>query len=320
MKCALYTVASVAFVGALFALTTLSPSVEGQTGGVEAFSIDMDSTGNTATTISTRQECREVLPGATLDIDVTATNIRPSTPMLGYSYLFEFRGPTITVTGQQMMLLRANPGSQPFNASEAPPQFDGTFDASALDIGASEEAHETGSGVLDRLTIEVNTDAAPAIYVLALRDAGMIDIENIHHPAETLHNARLAVGVSCNATTPLPPSTFTPDPSQPPGGSGPTPPGETGTEPPSSPTFVAPTETRTPGQNGDGTASPTMSPSPTGVSPRPTPTQTAGDESDGDSAAVFIVLGIVGGAAILVAAGWFAYQRYQSSRGGSRVD
>lgn len=173
-----------------------------QPGGVSAFSIDMDTDGNGAMLLGERQSCKEALPGETLTVDVTAVDIPADAPVAAYTFELGFDGPAITITDQQQLMIAAAPGSEAINSSEPLPQFDGSFLLVAADSAEAPEAHEAGSGVLERLTLEVGTDAAPALYDLAIAAASYTDPAGVSYTPGTSNDARLAVGLSCTELSP----------------------------------------------------------------------------------------------------------------------
>ena len=292
---ALTTVANLAVHGA--AAVTQAP-------GFDAIAVDMDPTGNTATSLGPRQECREALPGATLEIDVTVENISPSTPLLAYEYAFEFPGPTVTITDRELVMITSKAASQIFDASDPVPQFGGAMRISVLDIGDA-DAYESGSGVLDRLTIEVSTDASPGVYAFRIPEAVLLDHESDPHSPRVTRNGRLAIGVSCAGSTPLPEITASPTPSAtgataPPGGT-------------IAPTGDGPTPTIDGSPSGGtatpnaGSASPDQTPDP---SQEPSPSGLPDGDDDGSSSTEWIAVAVVALIVVAVAGAWLAYRWY----------
>lgn len=275
-----------------------SESAAFQSGGMQAISIDMGVTGNTATSLGDRQECAEALPGDTLTVDITATDIPSDFPMIGYFYELRFDGPPLAITGQEPLMLAANPGSSIFSVSDPTPVFDAPFTANVVDINT---LHVAGSGVLDRLTVEIATDAAPAIYQLRIQLSAHIDPANTSQVPATVNDARIAVGLSCASSTPIP--SRTPDL---PETETPTPPGASVT-----PTPSAMPETRAPTATATATpATPPNTTTPTPGGPAMTPASAgSGISSDGDSTTVIAVIGaVMAGMAAAGAAGWLAYR------------
>jgi hypothetical protein len=56
----------------------------------DSFAIDMDPTGNDATTLGSRDECKEAVAGDTVSIDVTATNVPAATAMIGFTFGIDY--------------------------------------------------------------------------------------------------------------------------------------------------------------------------------------------------------------------------------------
>lgn len=287
-------------------------AVSGQaTGGMQEIAIDMNTAGNTATSLGTRQECLDALPGETITVDVTARGIPAATAMITHAYTLSYDGPLITITGQEPLLIRSSPGSSLFNASDSLPDFDGAFAAAVVDLRADEESSESGDGVLDRLTIEISADAGPGTYLLALSAAGHIDDQNIVHAAQSILDGRIALGVSCSSSTPVPPKTQAPQGTPDPGA----------TDPPATPTAPATgstgdspapgTEAPSPSTGPGDSITPTGSPSTLSPSPTPGGSSEEGDEDGGLNAGTIAIVAIVA-LAIAAAAGWLAYRRLRS--------
>lgn len=314
-----------ALIALAIALFTAGDRTAGvQSAGFNALSIDMEIAGNDADSLGSRQECREALPGATIIIDVTVEGISAATPLLSYQYMFLFPGPTIAITDHEPIKIDSNPGSQLFNVSDPLPDLDGVWTAVALDTGEGPDVYETGSGVLDRLTLEVGTDAAPGTYLLSLSDAVLIDPNTMPYSPSVTRNARLAIGESCAGSTPVPPVTATATAAP----TGDVPGGPTGE--PTAPTSVTPSppggpngaDTATPTATGGagGSSSPTAVPSGT-VSPNPSgPSGGSNDGDDGGLSTAVIVLILLAGLAAVSIAGTLAYRRYRSERGGTPGD
>ena len=153
--CALLILASLV---AAAALAVGSSSTGASNGGMDAMSIDLNTSGNTATTLGPLDSCREVQPGQTVTLDVTATNIPASNPMTGFAYhiLYDDSGLTIETQDHQF-LLAATPGSGLLNVSEPTPDEDGSNDWRSGLADLSSTAAESGSGTLSRLTLSVAT-------------------------------------------------------------------------------------------------------------------------------------------------------------------
>lgn len=181
-------------------------------GGMDAMSIDMDVTGNTATSLGPREDCIEVSAGAPVTFDVTATNIPATDPIFAFSFTLNYPSSSFSViAADHDFLLASSASSSIFDASDPKPDSDGTFLVAVLDTGI--DAHESGSGVLSRITIDTAA-AAPGVYSLFLENAAHLDINTGEaRSPDVVNNAFLAVDDSCEN---LPTPTLTPSPSPPP--------------------------------------------------------------------------------------------------------
>ncbi|HSP56537.1 MAG TPA: cohesin domain-containing protein [Dehalococcoidia bacterium] len=176
----------------------------------DAFTVDLDTSGNTATSLGSVEECREVNPGDTVIIDVTATNIPASTAMIAFAYTLHYDPAAISVTAVDLnFLLASAPGSSVLDAGDPLPDTNGTYIGTGADTGDTNTTAESGSGVLERVTLQVAQGAAPGAYALGLTESAHVDKQNNSHGPDHLVGARLAVGgVTCaSLPTPTPPGT-----------------------------------------------------------------------------------------------------------------
>lgn len=181
-------------------LGVLALSVDGagatQAGGMAAMSLDLDVSGNTATSLGPRDDCLEVSVGQIVTLDVTAEGIPASNPMIAFAFALNFPAGTVTVTGADAdWLLGAGPGSAVFNANEPLPSSSGLWRSAVADTG--DITGETGSGVLERLTIEISGSAASGHYLIWPNEAVHVDPAGNSWAADAVGHAFLAVGASC---------------------------------------------------------------------------------------------------------------------------
>lgn len=169
-------------------------------GGMDAMSIDLDTTGNTATSLGPLDSCLSVSPPASFDLDVTALNI-PATAFggmsaFGFTLNYDAGAGAQTVTGNNPnFLLAVNPGSSIMQIVDPTPDSDGAFNSAANDASAS--PGETGSGVLARITLTVGAGAAPGVYPLTLTGAAHLDEGGFPYLPDNTNNAVLVIGGSC---------------------------------------------------------------------------------------------------------------------------
>jgi hypothetical protein len=180
---------------------------------MEAMSIDMDITGNTATSLGTWDECTVTSPGSTITIDVTAAGIPEAYPMGAFGYTLNYPAGRFAVqSADANFLLGSAPGSSVIDVSALTPDTDGVWAAGAADVSVA--THESGSGVLQRLTLSISPAAPANVYGLILTYAGHIDENAGQHAPNTINNAFVAVNTTCeNLPTPTPtPSPMPPAP------------------------------------------------------------------------------------------------------------
>jgi len=188
-------------VASAFALTLLfSPGGEQAANAVgssmDAMSLDMNIAGNTASAIGANDTCIPAAPGDMVFIDVTADNIPASNPMLAFDGAVAFSGATLTILDADTVnyKIKVLPGSFPASTSEAVPDDSGTWAFGAFDAGLG--THESGDGVLARVTVEVNGALTNGLYNIALTQGRHVDPNNDPHTATVLNGGRIAVGTS----------------------------------------------------------------------------------------------------------------------------
>ena len=190
-------VAGLAILGGLI-------NVQAAGSNADYYAVDLDTTGNTSTSLGTRDECREVTANSDVIIDITIANVPAGADaMIGYSYELSYNASVMSVTAKDTSgLLSTAAGYAPFDAGDTVPDTISPYVADVLDTGA---AGVSGSGFLQRLTFHIAAGAAPGGYSLAFNPAGNNSypdtVNNTHFPDERF-GARLAVGVTCASLTP----------------------------------------------------------------------------------------------------------------------
>lgn len=120
--------------------------------GSPSLAIDVDPTGNTATSLGTRQVCVEVDSGDTFDIDITAENVEDLSAWEAY---LGFDNSIVHVVDRDVqMFLTSSPAANAFDLSASVPHDSDTpYRVGAANIADPPEG-VSGSGVLARLTLE----------------------------------------------------------------------------------------------------------------------------------------------------------------------
>ncbi|UCH87877.1 MAG: hypothetical protein JSU97_02765 [Dehalococcoidia bacterium] len=123
--------------------------------------VDVEPSGNTATSLGTIDDCLSVSSGTTFDVDIF---VEGATHLRVWNVAFRYDPSVVTVVDRDIqMLLAANPGSNVVDSSYGDPSAGGSYELTASDVSEEESAHETGSGVLVRLTFTaVGSGLSPA--------------------------------------------------------------------------------------------------------------------------------------------------------------
>ena len=178
-------------------------------GGMTAMSIDLDVAGNSATILGPLDDCVVANAGDTLTLDVTAEGIPASNPMLAFSFGLNYPVGVVTVeSADSGYLLGAAEGSAVIGGVNEPtPDSDGSWLAAGADVAT--DTWETGSGVLERITLTIDPASPPGLYPLSLSNAAHIDPNNGAHPPDVVRFAHIGVAAECEGLPTQPP---TPEP------------------------------------------------------------------------------------------------------------
>jgi len=195
-------------------------------GGMDAMSVDMDPSGNTATSIGTREFCARIDRNGEMDgdedtvdglmIDVTAgpEGIPANNPMIAFAFTLSYDAGLADIVNDDVdFLLASFPGSDVLDVSDELPDNDGVFNSAALDLNTEPRAVESGPGVLTRITI-VPLAAGPAgVHDLVLQGAGHVNAQGVGSAPEVLNHAILAIDTDCPEVQPTPGPIITMTPS-----------------------------------------------------------------------------------------------------------
>ncbi len=159
---------------------------------------------NTDISLGSSEACIEVtspLPPNTPERFEVDIYIADAPPLRGFDVTFEYTGGILNVVDEDVyMFLDHASGSNVMDVSDGLPDIDGYWRAGAFDF--SETAHESGSGVLVRLTLEpqaAGVSDAKLTYV-SLYDADSQKIPPLDQNgffAGTIFNGQIAVNTSC---------------------------------------------------------------------------------------------------------------------------
>ena len=171
-------------------------------GYADDFAVDAVTAGNTATSLGTRDNCVAVSAGDSVTLDITITDVPVTTTATGFTYLLLYNATALSVTAADPnQFLASAPGSSLFNADEPLPDTNGQFTAAVADLGPTFSSEESGSGVLERVTLAVSAGAAAGGYPLHLFDAAYSDNVQVSHPPATTFSGQIAVDVTCASLT-----------------------------------------------------------------------------------------------------------------------
>jgi len=179
-----------------------------------AWTIDMDATLNSASELGPTDSCVEIAADSTVTLDITVRDIPvvnvndPDNPndttggMIAFAYTLTYSSTEISIeTADPDFLLGLLPTSNLILAGDETllPDTDGTFFASVADLGNVGPTTESGTGVLERLTLHIAQDAPSGVYPLALvtGETGHADAANEARGAPITYSGLIAVGAPC---------------------------------------------------------------------------------------------------------------------------
>lgn len=298
-------IVTVAAFSIYIGLNSAEEGADASSQSMDEMSIDMDPTGNTGTSIGSRESCARINENGftdadedapdTVEFDVTVLNLPAGNLAIGTTFRLLFPAPNqMTVTQVATPYAAANAWST--SDVSDPAQSDGDYLHTVFDVVG---AGTSGSGAISRLTLQTDPGASTGVFPLTLTTENHIDILSELHAPITTNNGWIAINEPCPSGEPSPSPTSTPSPTvtpTPTPGASDTPgPSGTATSPPSGTLTPAPT-----GTNG-ATPEPTGGPGPTST-PGPTATPSGeprhGDidcDADGDAVDALAILRFVGG-------------------------
>jgi hypothetical protein len=154
--------------------------------------VDVDPNGNTATSLGPIDSCLSVTTGTTFDIDIF---IEGATRLGVWNVAFRYDPSVVRVVGSDIqMLLAANPGSDVVDYSYGDPDVGGAYELTAADVSEEESAHESGSGVLVRLTLEA---VGPGLSPAALSELALFAYPAQFVAVGSISGAQIAVDRQC---------------------------------------------------------------------------------------------------------------------------
>jgi hypothetical protein len=213
---------------AVFAPAGSGGPIQASHGGMDTMAIDVNPAGNSAGAVGAIDQCGRINRNGTMDadedfidglfVDVVGQNIpavnTKGTPspaddtggILGYGYRFNYQAAQFTVSDQEyttdtVNILASNPGSSIFNSPEPseplPDNNDNNrWESTVFDMAdQATSAPESGSGVLDRLSITAEATAPAGQYLFNLTDNFHVDAGGTAFPPHSTGLANIAVGV-----------------------------------------------------------------------------------------------------------------------------
>lgn len=184
---------------------------------IARLAFDMDTTGNTATSLGPTEDCTSVAgPGDTIVVDAIVDQI-PANGILGFGGDILYDPVVVKVTAYDYSYLLAAAGPMiPFVLNDPLPDTDGDF---RVDVGDLSQNIETGPGVLLRITFQAVGDGTSVIsfddvsggdgtpdvidrdsipyYVINEMDTGTI---GVGHPCTSAADIQASASVSTPAT------------------------------------------------------------------------------------------------------------------------
>jgi hypothetical protein len=195
------------FAAVLGAQSFLDGGEVGQASSPVSLGVDADPDGNTATSLGSIDSCISVGVGDTFTIDVF---IRDVENLQVWHVFVRYDPSVVNITDRDVeMFLAADPGSDVVDHSYGDPSLSGAYDLLVADA-ADDPPHESGSGVLARLTL---TAIEPGLTPIEIDDPVLWGYPLHLIRVDSLAHAWVAVGQECpGEPSPTPSPTMTPTP------------------------------------------------------------------------------------------------------------
>jgi hypothetical protein len=198
---------------------------------MEEMAIDMDPSAapaNTSSSLGTIEPCARINENGILDADedvedgvkadVTARGIPPYNDrgttdfsddyggIIAYAFNLLYDQNAVTVqahefTDPAVHILARNTGSTVLEFGDTPPDADSTWQTSVLDTGVAPP--ESGSGVLDRLTLASQSAAASGLHLLSLGDSVHLDASGAAYAPLETGFGYVAINRACFEDSPI---------------------------------------------------------------------------------------------------------------------
>ncbi len=137
--------------------------------GPVSLAVDANPEGNTATSLGPTDQCIAVQKGATFQVDIVVRNVND---LLGWDSHVIYDPSILKLNDRDVKLfLAADPNSNVFDASDAPPGIAGRYRAAGADFADPPIGH-SGSGVLARLTFSALSSGASLLTIARLDISG----------------------------------------------------------------------------------------------------------------------------------------------------
>lgn len=169
--------------------------------------IDADpraSPANSATSLGSIEECRQVDPGDSFDIDVFLDGIPSGRGLAGFNYIINFDNTRLEVTAyDHAMLIASEPTYTPIHLSEGVPCTDGELGVAVGDWGTAETNPPYTQGVLGRYTVHALAGAPSGQASLTLTTVEVTD-DLGEYTVDVVTEAWIGVGEPCSPVPPPP--------------------------------------------------------------------------------------------------------------------
>ena len=183
--------------------------------------IDVDPTGNSATSLGTIEPCVSVSPGQQFDIDTFVDEIPSGRTFIGFQYDLNFDDSRIQILPPQdhQLLLASVAGSSITDLSEAVPDATSPHAVAVADTATGTEELGPIAGVLGHYTLEVLAAASTGTFTLTLTSIELNDgvgqvitVDQVLDGNASPQYGVIAVGEDCPVETPTPTPSPTPTP------------------------------------------------------------------------------------------------------------